>query len=957
MKTRNGDLSHLNRAQREAVAHVGGPLLIIAGAGTGKTAVITERIAWLIREQGNKPESILALTFTEKAAEEMEERLDMLLPLGFSRVQIKTFHGFCETTLREFAIEIGLDPSFKILTGPQQWLLLRRHLFELPLKYFRPLGNPTKFLVAIIRAIGAAKDADLKPENFLAHSQNLKDESEKITDEEEQKALLEESEKWHEFALVYREYNRILISESAMDFGDIILNTLNLFKERPSILKKVRERLSEVLVDEFQDTNGAQVELLRMLVPDSNGAITVVGDDDQSIYAWRGSNLTNILFFQEWYPNAKKIVLTENYRSPQKLLDSAYTLIQKNNPLRLEKTANVDKKLRSNINVNREDSIFHYHFPTVERETAFIAEKILSLSEQKDFSFKDAAVLTRTNSQIDFIVPALAQYNIPYHVAESRGLLLRPEIRDIIAYLRCLLNPEDAVSLFRIISVPSFGLHPLDRQKLLSSAKRQNLPLFFMLKKSDQVSDSVKKVLGLMEEHLASISSKRVSQIILEFLHQSGYLDALLKDAEKHPETIPNLNEFMNFVAEYERSSPDSSFIGFMEYLDLVAASGESPSQALFGSDVDAVRIFTVHAAKGLEFSYVFIQGATDDKYPVRERREMLELPKIFSAQDIDPKEAHIAEERRLFYVALTRAKKQLFITTSEKSNTQKTRKKVSPFMDEANIKTIISQEKQIEQLSLPIIADPIKTSPRKLELPQTVSVSQIETYENCPLRYQFQYIYKIPTPAHYSLTYGITIHNVFKELARITYSGRKANFEQAFELYEKFWSSEGFESQKHEVERKEKGREQLKIYIDNHPDIISKAPLYFEQSFRFKLGNFNMIGRIDRVDKNDNEIVVLDYKTGSAKDQKTADKDLQLSVYAIALIKAFNLTPSRYVLSYFDEGVDRVTTRKREQLKKAEERCLTAVENIQQQNFEAKPDFIKCGYCPFKGICDESAV
>ena len=505
--------------------------------------------------------------------------------------------------------------------------------------------------------------------------------------------------------------------------------------------------------------------------------------------------------------------------------------------------------------------------------------------------------------------------------------------------------------------MPCFGLHPIDRQKLLAQAKRQNLPLFFMLKKSDQVSDSIKKVLNLIEEHLAALSSKRVSRIILEFLQGSGYLDTLIKDTEKNPEVIPNLSEFINFVQEYERSSPDSSFIGFIEYLDLVMASGESPSQAILGSDVDAVRIFTVHAAKGLEFPYVFIQGASDDKYPVRERKEMLELPKIFSSQDLDPKEAHIAEERRLFYVAITRAKKQLFITTSEKSNTQKTRKKLSPFLAEANVNTIINQEKQIQQLSLPIVSDPIKTSVRKLELPQTVSVSQIETYENCPLRYRFQYVYKIPTQAHYSLTYGIAIHNVFKELARITSSGRKASFEQALDLYGKFWSSEGFESQKHESEKKEKGRGQLKIYLENHPDILLKAPLFFEENFRFKLGNFNMVGRIDRVDKNNDEVVVIDYKTGSAKDQKTVDKDLQLSVYAIALIKVFNITPNRYMLSYFDEGVDRVTVRKKEQLKKAEEKCLSAVENIQKQNFEAKPDIQKCSYCPFRSICDESAV
>lgn len=973
------ELQHLNVAQREAVTHEGGPLLVIAGAGTGKTTVITERIAWLIRVKGYRPDSILALTFTEKAAAEMEERLDRLLPLGFSRVLIATFHGFCERILRESALEIGLDPAFRVFSTPEQWLLLRRHVFALPLQQLRPMGNPTKFLRALLSVIGKAKDQDLPPEKFDEYAASCEAQAERETETFTRDAQREEATRWREIAAAYRAYNAMLRKESALDFGDLILHALKLFRERTNILKKTRERFRAILVDEFQDTNGAQNELLRLLVPDAAGDITVVGDDDQAIYAWRGSNITNILGFRQTFPGTRNIVLTDNYRSPQDILDAAYALIQRNNPLRLEHSVGVIKKLSSAREIpagglarrtgGETVHLAHRHFPTGEQESAFVAETILQLVDSGKRAYHDVAILTRTNAQADDVVPSLAQRDIPYHVAEARGLLLRPEIRDVSAYLRTVDDPQNSMALFRLLSLPIFALEPFERQRLLAETKRSAQYLIETLRSAKSLTflsppsvQGIRKIMALLEHDVTRASTARPAQIVLEFLQKSGYLARLIKRQPLEPEAIPNLTEFINFLKEYERSDPEGSLHACVEFLDLVVASGESPPQATLPPDVDAVRIMTVHGAKGLEFPVVFVPGATLDKYPVRNWSEPLDLPETFAPQgDVDHRDAHIAEERRLFYVAMTRARDALFITTAERYRSRKTRHKSSPFIAEAGIRTLPSRSdlSPVQQLSLPLAKTSPPSSPvTSLALPATLSVSQVKAYEVCPLQYQFRYVYRVPVPPHYTLTFGNTVHAVLRDLARRVLDGRKPTADDALRLYEQHWSSEGFESKRHESLRKEQGRVMLKSYLEAHENILSRAPLFIEEPFRFRVGEITITGRIDRVDgPQDGGATVTDFKTGSTASQKDADADLQLSVYALALQDVFHLHADRLTLSFLEGNVDRHTTRTDDDLEKAGERLERAAARIRERAFAPTPGYQACRFCAFRAICDFSAV
>lgn len=321
---------NLNPEQKAAVTHGSGPLLIVAGAGTGKTTVITERVAWLLREGKAKPEELLVLTFTEKAAQEMEERIDRLLPYGYVDILISTFHSFGERILREYGLEVGLDTRFRILSAAEQWLLLRNAQSTLPLKHYKPLGNPTRFLHALLTNFSRAKDEMVTPDQYLEYAQSLP----KASEEEKEVA-----EKTLEVAECYGAYEQLLRDSGHLDYGDLILQTLRLVQERPSVAANARKRFTHILVDEFQDTNFAQYELVKQLAAPRNN-LTVVGDDDQSIYKFRGASISNILEFKRDFPGSAEVSLVRNYRSAQNILDLAYSFIQKNNPNRLEAQLN-----------------------------------------------------------------------------------------------------------------------------------------------------------------------------------------------------------------------------------------------------------------------------------------------------------------------------------------------------------------------------------------------------------------------------------------------------------------------------------------------------------------------------------------------------------------------------------------------------------------------------------------
>ena len=422
----------LNPQQEEAVKHLKGPLLIIAGAGTGKTTVITERIKYLILNKNILPSQILALTFTDKAAREMEERVDVAMPYGYTQMWVSTFHAFCDRILRSEAIHIGFNPSYKLLTEAESVLFLRKNLFKFDLTYFRPLGNPNKFLEGMLQHFGRLKDEDVSPKEYLLWAQN--------------KNQNQENEKNLELINAYKLHEDLKAKEGIMDFSDLISNTLSLFRKRKNILKIYQDQFKYILVDEFQDTNFAQNQLAILLAGNKKN-ITVVGDDDQAIYRFRGAALSNMIQFRKHFPKTKIVSLTQNYRSTKEILATSYKVIQNNNPDRLEAKEKISKKLVSARNIEGTKVEFLFG-ERVEDEAHTVARTIQNLIKNEKIEYKDVAILVRANDHSMAFVRALERASIPYQFLGPGKLFHQEEIKDLIAYLKVLYNFEDSSSLY-----------------------------------------------------------------------------------------------------------------------------------------------------------------------------------------------------------------------------------------------------------------------------------------------------------------------------------------------------------------------------------------------------------------------------------------------------------------------------------------------------------------------------
>src|SRR3989338_2396352 len=503
------NLENLNPEQRKAVTHQEGPLLIVAGAGTGKTTVITQRIAWLIEQKMAKSNEILSLTFTDKAAGEMEERIDRLLPYGYLDLWVSTFHSFAERILKENALEIGLPNNFKVLDQTEQWLLVRENLDRFELDYYKPLGNPTKFIHSLIKFFSRAKDDDVSPADYLKYAEDLKlntDSAELIKDfvepeilksltkKERKEFIAQEIKKTQEVADAYHTYQQLLLENQAFDFGDLITYCLKLFKDRPAVLAQYRRPFKHVLVDEFQDTHYAQYELIKLLAAPQNN-IPVVGDDDQSIYKFRGASVSNILEFKKDYPAAKEIFLTKNYRSTQDILDLSYKFIQQNNPNRLEvklaskQSGQLSKKLVAQKKAKGE--IKHFHFDNVDDEVRGVLKQIAEFKEKdQEATWSDFAVLARTNEVANIFSQALSQTQIPYRFVASRGLYTKPVVLDVLAYLRLLDDYHESSAVYRILKSPVFDLPDQTIVQLNYWAKRKGYSLFAVLQQPAVMSQA-----------------------------------------------------------------------------------------------------------------------------------------------------------------------------------------------------------------------------------------------------------------------------------------------------------------------------------------------------------------------------------------------------------------------------------------------------------------------------------
>ena len=608
----------LNTEQREAVFHTEGPVLILAGAGSGKTRVLTHRIAYLIEEKGINPWNIMAITFTNKAAGEMRERVDKIVGFGAESIWVSTFHSSCVRMLRRFIDRLGYDTNFTIYDADDQKTLMK--------DICKRLNIDTKVYKekAILAAISSAKDELISPEEY--ELQNMADFSKK------------------KVILAYKEYQKELKKNNALDFDDLIVKTVELFQSSPDVLEYFQERFRYIMVDEYQDTNTAQFKFVSLLASKYQN-LCVVGDDDQSIYKFRGANIGNILGFEKVFSNAKVIRLEQNYRSTQNILNAANQVIQNN----------MERKRKTLWTENEEGEKLHFRqFMNAYEEAEYVVGEISKKVREGDGEYRDFAVLYRTNAQSRLFEEKLLMANIPYKLVGGVNFYARKEIKDLLAYLKTVDNAKDDLAVRRIINVPKRGIGATTLSRVQDYASERGMGFYDALREAEQIP-SIGRAAVKVEPFVTFIQTLRSkqeflspSELLKDIIESTGYVEELQKEGTDEAEArIENIDELITKVVSYEEENETPTLSGFLEEVALVA-----DIDSVDGDD-NQVLLMTLHSAKGLEFPYVYLAGMEDGIFP-----------SYMTITADDPTE--IEEERRLCYVGITRAMKELTLSCAQ---------------------------------------------------------------------------------------------------------------------------------------------------------------------------------------------------------------------------------------------------------------------------------------------------
>ena len=611
-------LQSLNPVQKEAASCTEGPLLILAGAGSGKTRVLTHRIAYLIEEKGVNPWNIMAITFTNKAAQEMRDRVDRLVEFGAESIWVATFHSSCVRILRRYIDRLGYDNHFTIYDTDDQKSVIRKAVKELDLDPKQYREGP------LLGVISAAKNEMIEPQDF-------------------------ETQAGGDFrtcqeAKIYKAYQKTLIDNNAVDFDDLLLLTVRLLRENRDILEAYQERLRYIMVDEYQDTNSVQFELIRLLSGKYHN-LCVVGDDDQSIYKFRGADITNILSFEETFPGAKVVKLEQNYRSTNNILEAANSVIA-NNAHRKE------KHLWSENGEGKEVSFIHYE--TAYGEAEDVIDKIQTSVHMGKYQYQDCAILYRTNAQSRAFEEKCIKKSVPYRLVGGVNFYQRQEIKDILAYLKTIDSGRDDLSVTRIVNVPKRGIGQVTLNKLAVYASEHGMRLFQAMEQAEQIpgigkaADKIKGFVNQIMVFRALAKELDAAELIESILEQTGYLEELEKlEEDKAQAKQENLDEFQNKAADYYANHDEAALTDFLEEVALVADIDNMDSEA------DSLTLMTLHSAKGLEFPVVYMTGMEEGLFP-----------SYMSMNSGDP--GDIEEERRLCYVGITRAMQQLTLTAAK---------------------------------------------------------------------------------------------------------------------------------------------------------------------------------------------------------------------------------------------------------------------------------------------------
>jgi len=976
----------LNEAQRRAVEHKEGPLLVIAGAGTGKTRVITERIRHLLAgDSALLGENILGLTFTDKAAAEMLRRVKRAVGERGKGVTLQTFHAFCKDLLSQHL------PDHILLENEDHWILLRRNMARLQLDRFRRLAEPGQFLSDFVDFFSRCQDELVSPADYQRYADGLREKLEALKStlgEEAWRERTEQATLQQEVARAYAASEALLREKKSLTFGALLAHAVALLAGDAALRANLRRRFRYILVDEFQDTNIAQLELLWLLSSDSRNVV-VVGDNDQAIYRFRGASFASLKLFLERFagspsgtampaadgpgPAACQLALTENYRSTPNILRVAAQVIAQNEtgagfppktllPARQEGKPVRIAELRSK-----------------EEEARWVAGEIARLRRAAP-GWSDFAVLYRQHAHRDELVAELRSRGIPFHI-RNLSILEHPLVRDVLAYLRLIGRPFDDVAAARVLSASAWDFTAPELVRLAERAARARGSSFLDALAGRQGELPLTPASGAAQELLQTLAAERKS---LRERSASEVLSRLLEWLEVHQRAGEHARRYVlrleTFVREWEKKSESRGLPEFLSYLGYFEQAG---GKVYLEEDPpgDSVQLMTVHAAKGLEFPHVFILRMNQWDFPVRQRRRVLEFPEALMKEDLPKGDFHIQEERRLFYVALTRARDRLTLTTLAGAKS-----KPSVFLEDMLLDPAVKRRDILQivpriQLGPARPARPTQSAteaPARASLfpaaaaprifcrvaewagtfrpatpePLQLSASAIEAYRSCPQRFLFSRRWSLPEGPRPAMTFGSVMHTTIKRFIGEMRKGRALPFEEVAGIYAQEWTSAGYEDDYQEMEYKREGLEQLRAF---HATTAAAKPAVLEQEKAFELPLDNDVvitGRMDQINSlGRRDVEIVDYKTGRPRPAGAAHKDLQLSLYALAAREVLELNPARLVFHYLQTNEAQVVQRDAEHLARAEAIVQEVAADIRAGAFGARPGYA-CRTCPFKPIC-----
>ena len=949
--------------QREAIEHVHGPMLVIAGAGTGKTTVLAQRIANLIRSGQAQPSEILALTYNDNASEEMKRRVrDELGAQNADGLQAFTFHAWCFGLLQRHGANFG------VLDDKDLWVYLRRRIRDLHLKHFVRAANVGQFLTDLLDFMRRCQDELVGPEQYALYVDRLRRGEiplPRVTSTKKQAELepAEVLERCGEIARAFVAIEQILQEKNLGTFGHMITRAYALLKNDADLLEAERRRTRFLLVDEFQDANFAQIQILKLLAGNDDN-VFVVGDPDQAIYQFRGASSEAFNMFAKNFPDTEVVVLAKNRRSLSPILRSAFGIVNENPAVFSQKGSTISYQ-RAPLESFREEQAAERRqgiaVPAVqiitwrdkEVEAADLARHVQKKRKEERCAWSDFAVLYRQHHHRDDLVKELIERGIPFTI-EGLDVLHTPEVRDVVACLSAAVSPSDAASLFRVAALPQFRLDSTELRSAMRAVRRQELDLRTVLAKLPE-GPSVMASVEKAHEFVRKEKTRAIDAVNFTIRH-----------FDLRP-TVP-LAAFVKFVTEWqgraiaEAGSP-SEFVEYLDYFGQALGTISLPP-----SSEEGVRLMTAHAAKGLEFRHVAIIRGSSPQFPCTYREPLVAFPpelRTSEAASIDDKTLHEEEERRLFYVAMTRAKDTLAIYSHQgRGKNPSPTKFLREFMLNPGYKkfwnvrqaaavqdALFAEEEQRTSLENSKVAAWL-LMPASENFFTGLSASAVEIFEQCPLRFKLEREWNLPRDVSAALHYGAAMHEVLRTFYDAQRFGREIEDAELFEQFRARLAEAGIADRYQYELYLRQGNEQLAQFLELAragcaPDVIET-----EHKFEITVGGARVTGRVDRVDRlGPDTVAIVDYKTGKPKTQEDADESLQLSLYALAAREVMGKRADALVFYNLENNTPVFTTRNEGELDETKLRVQKVANAIAEGEFPAHPGR-HCAFCPYRNLC-----